>query len=193
MEFAVKRIHLLMTMSLLLLVLCSCATAVRETGFVRDEWWTEGYENPFVDRDRTYVIRYRPFMSASTPCVSKSFLSFGPLFVIPLPIIPNPIWPFSYLKYRYTPASISLTLQVPRSLFDRNKLKTDIILDGTPLEVIQVKYTPDEYHLEYVFDTKKTCKEIENLPIVVRVSGGPEPIEETFRYVHNWRIFAEGI
>jgi hypothetical protein len=67
------------------------------------------------------------------------------------------------------------------------------MLDGIPLEVIQEKNTPDGYKREYIFDTKKTCKEIENLPIMVRVSGAPEPIEETFQYVHNWRIFAEGI
>ena len=188
-----NRNHLLMTLPLLLSLLCSCATAVRETGFVRNEWSTQGYENPFIDRDREFVVRYRPLLSASTPCVSKSFLSIGPLFVIPLPIIPNPVWPFSYLKYRYTHAQISLIMEIPQSLFDRSKLRVDLMLDGIPLEVIQEKDTPGGYKREYIFDTKKTCKEIENLPIMVRVSGAPEPIEETFQYVHNWRIFAEGI
>jgi len=37
----VKRIHIL-TLLLLLFVLSSCATAVRETGFVRNEWSTQG-------------------------------------------------------------------------------------------------------------------------------------------------------
>lgn len=189
-----KRVNISLSILLLFtIVLSSCSTVVRETKFVRNEW-PEEYQSPFGDQGRPYIIRDMPSMTISSPCVSKSYLSIGPFFAVPLPLIPNPLWPFTYLSYRNTHADLVLTLDAPRKLFDDNKPKIELLLDGIPLEVTKVEDTSEGYYynLKYTYDTKKTCKQIENLKIKVRVSGSHESIEEIFRYMRHWWIFAEG-
>jgi hypothetical protein len=97
---------------------------MRETGFVP--------VNPKKQDDyihRTYYAHYRPTVELLSSCTSNIAASAGPLIVLPLPLIPNLLWPFQYSGYTNRKAMMCVMVEAPANTWDWDKFKIEIVLN----------------------------------------------------------------
>jgi hypothetical protein len=171
--------------------LCSCSAIVRETGIVdphEEKHFGFGYGKYYLNSDW-------PSADLHSACDDRYMVTIGPFFVIPLPVIPNPLWPFNYYRYKKRPADMTLTIWAKAKEHNWSDAHVEVIVDGQPVPVQSIKDESSEWvikqQLYYHFGI--TCKELENSEIIVQISGIPKPIESHLKYSYRWQIFTDGI
>lgn len=169
--------------------LCSCSGLMRKTGFVPEKKPIGWY-----DFTTSYQLHDLPRVTLSTFCSDEMMLSFGPRFVIPLPVIPNPQYILDYIEIIKRPGELILQIEAPPDFLDWNCVTVTIILDGNILELGQMQDTSDVWrqHRMYIFRTYLTCKKLEDKQIVVKIDGFPDHFEgSSLFYRRKWQIWSE--
>jgi hypothetical protein len=175
--------------ALVMVMLSSCAGVRRETRLIHDEWPKDQY---YVSHE--YKISALPRINLRTWCSDESSAFIGPLIIIPLPVIPNPFWPFEYMKYKKQPANFFLTIEAPPKTLNWDNVKFEVRLNGNILTVSKSwdDSTVWKDQRRYTYTSGLTCGAIEGSEILVSISGLPETIETKLLYTYRWRIYAEG-
>jgi hypothetical protein len=185
-----RQIIVTIVVSLLLLQLTSCAAIQRETRLIQGDWPKDEY---FVGRE--VHISKLPRVNLWSSCPDETMAFIGPLIGVPLPVIPNPFWPFRYWSSRNRSASFQLTITSPPKTINWENVNIEMLLNGKTITAKPFQdYTDvwkDEHRYYYVFGI--TCGELEESKIDVNITGLPEKIETRLLYTHRWRIYAEGI
>lgn len=185
-----KLIIRIILFALLVPVVTSCAAVQRETRLINEDWPKDQY---FVSRD--YQINTLPRIKLATWCADESSAFIGPLFIIPMPVIPNPFWPLEYLKYKRQPANFILTIEAPPKTLNWENVKIEVRLNGNTLTVSKSwdDSTVWKDERRYTYISGLTCGVIEGSEIIVNISGLPVTLETTLLYTYRWRLYAEGI
>lgn len=172
------------------LMLSSCASFRRETRFVDEEWPKEAKNDPYINRE--FSINELPRIVLSSHCVSESSLSFGPYIGLPLPVIPNPFWPFQYYSYSKFPAALFLTIEAPPNTLNWEVVNINLSVNGNLLKDVRWRDHSNVWKQSrvYTYDLKIPCGQFEDAKITVNVDGLPGSIKSTILYMHRWRIEA---
>jgi hypothetical protein len=176
---------------LIVVLLPSCGAILRESGFAGGEWskLDEGVT------PKAYDLRWKePKISIGSSCDGINYTAlWGPYIVVPLFIIPNPFWPFTYTYHTTHHVTIDVYIESATSALDWQSISTKLRIDNNWLQPDHVEVVSAERH-KYIFKTMLTCSKLENSEIGVDIEGSRIlPLNTTVRYKHRWRIYFEGI
>ncbi len=179
-------------LALIASLLSSCGYFVRESGFVESDWPKNSYHTP-----RAIDIWNNPRIEIESSCDGTNYTAtFGPYIAIPLFIIPNPLWPFTYLYHTNKDATITLTITATSDPVDWNSISTKLVLNNKPLAIDHADDVSGSgvQQRRYVFRSGLTCKYLDDSELVVDTNGSQQmEISATVLYKHRWRASFDGI
>ena len=163
----------------------SCAVVKRENRFIPGVWPSNGEE---IKRD--YLISYTPLIKLSSSCGNEHAAFFGPYIFIPLPIVPNPLWPFYYFGKKWEKADIDLTIEGPRKKEIWDKITVDLLLNGRPLASLVTSKNLGVWidKRQYYYRPELTCGELEDSEITVHIAGAFGAIDANLFYTYRWKV-----
>ena len=167
-------------------LLCSCSAVMRETGFIPD--------HPMKQDDylhRTYYGHDFPTVELSSSCTSNIAASAGPLIVLPLPIIPNLLWPIQYVGYTTRNAMMCVMVETPANTWDWDMFKIEIVLNNkkdSAVTCVQDSSFKTEDVRVYYCNLNQSCGDLENSKLTTTIYGLSDPITVSYLYKRLWSI-----
>lgn len=174
--------------------LSSCGYIVRQSGFVESDW-------PKLADNRTpraLELWKDPKIEIESNCDGTNYtVLWGPYIALPLFIIPNPFWPFTYTYHTTHHVKISIAIVSSTTDLDWAAISTKIHIGGHWLKPDRIEDISDKnirQHV-YIFDTSLTCSKLENSEIGINIASDPPQANLTTKviYKHHWRVNFEGI
>ena len=178
--------------TLIISLLTSCGHYVRESGFVENDWPKNSYYTP-----RELQIWNKPRIEIGSSCDGTNYTAtWGPYIALPLFVIPNPFWPFTYYHHTTKVAALSLLISSPTTTFDWNTVSTKLVLNGRQLELTHIAdiSKSDAQYRRYSYRSGLTCKALDDSELEIDVDGPPQmSMKAKVLYKHRWRASFEGI
>lgn len=174
-------------------LLTSCGYLSRNSGFVERDWAEDSYYVPSMSK-----IFDNPRIEISTSCDGTNYTAtFGPYIVLPLFIIPNPLWPFTYFHHTTKDAIIRLTISSKNEMTWED-ISSKLILNGKSLELDRTEDVSEKeiHRRQFVYRSDLTCKELDDSEMVVLVTldrSTPTTVNSKLYYKHRWKVDFNGI
>ena len=182
----IKKIIPVTGIFILLITMAACAVVKRENRFIPDVWPSDRDE---IKRD--YLISNAPLVMLSSSCGDEHAAFFGPYIFVPLPIVPNPLWPFYYFGNKWGKADIDLTIEAPRKKEIWDSITVSLLLNGKPLASSEKSEDRGVWidKRQYRYRTALTCGELEDSDITVHIAGALGTIDSKLFYTYRWKIY----
>ncbi len=180
-----KRIVSVAGLFCLAMAMISCSVVKRENRFIPDMWPSDREE---IKRD--YLISNAPLVKLSSSCGDEHAAFFGPYIFIPLPIVPNPLWPLYYFGNKWGKADIDLTIEAPRRKDIWNNVTVSLLLNGKPLSSSMKSEEMGVWidKRQYRYRPSLTCGELEDSEITVHIAGALGTIDSRLYYTYRWKV-----
>ncbi len=117
--------------ALMAFLLFSCGYMVHESGFVQTDWPKSSYYTPGTIR-----ILSKPPTDIGSCCDGGNYTAtFGPYAGLPLFVIPNPLWPFTYSHYNSQHAVVEITVSADGDDIDWNAVQPKLAFKGKTIRL----------------------------------------------------------
>jgi len=175
-------------------LLSSCGYVVRQSGFVESAW------PKLADNGtpRALELWKEPKITIGSSCDGTNYTAlWGPYFVLPLFIIPNPFWPFTYTYHTTHHVKINIAIAASTTALDWAAISTKLRVGDNWLKPDHIEDASDKniQRHKYIFETELTCTKLENSEIGVLIESDPPQANLTTKvvYKHHWRVDFEGM
>ncbi len=177
-------------------LLSSCGFVVRESGFVETDW--SKLPDNGTPRALELVAWKEPKVTIGSSCDGTNYTAlWGPYFGLPLFIIPNPFWPFTYTYHATHNVRIDVAIASETTSIDWAAISTKLRVNDSWLKPDHVEDASDRSlrRYKYIFDTNMSCGKLENADIEVLLESDPPQANSTttVRYKYQWRVAFEGM
>ena len=174
-------------LALAMLSLVGCGYTIRESGFLYTDF-VKGSSYP----PGAINIWDTPRISLESSCDGTNYTgTFGPYFVLPLFIIPNPFLPATYPYHTFRNATISLTVYATPNDRTWDAVLPRMQLNGVPLKIDQISL--DGFR-RYVYRPNISCGKLDDSELTIEIDIPQQPLlTRTLFYRHRWRVVFEGI
>jgi hypothetical protein len=180
-----KRIYPVICFLVMIMAVTSCAQIRRESRFIPDAW-PEGRR----DINRNYFLSTVPVIRLSSSCEDENVAFLGPIIVIPLPVIPNPFWPFHYFSNRWGMADLVLIFEAPRPTINWDRVIISMLVNGKIISSREMQDNPSIWNenRRYKYHLELTCGELEDSEISVHLDGLPGTTDSKLFYTYRWTV-----
>jgi len=116
--------------------------------------------------------------------------SSGPYILVPLPIVPNPLWPFYYFGNKWEKADIDLTIEAPQRKDIWDNITVALLLNGKPVSSSESSEDRGVWidKRQYCYRPALTCGALEDSEITVHIAGALGTIDSNLFYTYRWKV-----